>query len=270
MTYFQSFWINLLFFAILTRIVSTTITNINYTSLCGRNVTLNRSNFVLEINFGVYDSHLLSVVNHKDCICIIEWRGSNEYRLTPHVIETSTKTNQTRSHYDSKKITLNIKEMHGTIFELKMFGSKDFILAMIPAIILSQNQRCPQNSFDCGSNHCIDRSLICDGTVQCGQIDERFCFESPANLYLISSLLVVFFSCLLLGLLMALCLYFKYHYRLNEKLLPSDIKPKLYGTLNDDHSSISSCNYLDDDEKGTINHYKFVKNSILNSIKFYE
>ncbi|KPM02502.1 vitellogenin receptor-like protein [Sarcoptes scabiei] len=123
---------------------------------------------------------------------------------------------------------------------------------MLRFLVLSQNQRCPQNSFDCGSNHCIDRSLICDGTVQCGQIDE------------------LFFSCLLLGLLMALCLYFKYHYRLNEKLLPSDIKPKLYGTLNDDHSSISSCNYLDDDEKGTINHYKFVKNSILNSIKFYE
>lgn len=101
---------------------------VKYTSLCALNVNLSRPNEVFQIDFDLAAE--LNGTEPENCSSTIKWTGLSQFRLIPHVVETGRNDDENES--DRKKIVLDIRDMSGVMFELKMFGPKAFFLAMVP------------------------------------------------------------------------------------------------------------------------------------------
>lgn len=124
------FNIVIMIMSIVVAVVESTVIYTKYPNLCGQNTSLSEPNIVLKIDFNV-DEQLVN--NNDNCTTIIQWTGSPDIRLIPKIIQTNNiMLNQTANDNDSKTIVLDIIETPGRIFQLNIYGSKAFYLAMIP------------------------------------------------------------------------------------------------------------------------------------------
>lgn len=95
--------------------------------LCSVNVTLDKPEQSLRINFDVPPTYGLPFASTLNCTSYVIWEGDPDTRLWPHVTEMRgfTVTN-------SSPVVLNILDMNGKVIKLDFYGSLAFYLTLTP------------------------------------------------------------------------------------------------------------------------------------------